>query len=133
MKKVSEFSALGRIFELLTVALFVLTVPAISVGQDNIDLIERQIRRLESKVYTLLEHVEQIDLLNRDLEERVQELERKLEGEGERPLTWICKIETTFKTYSAVASSRALAEEKVIRKCVKDTLESNSRGAICSH
>ena len=82
MRKVSECGGLGRIFELLTVALFVLTVPVVSVGQDNIDLIERKLRRLESKVYTLLEHVEQIDVLNRDLEERIQELERKLEGGG---------------------------------------------------
>jgi len=129
MRKIKEFGPLAKF---LLIAGSVLMMPAISFGQMDLDLIERKLRRLETKVYSLLDHVEDIETLNRDLEERVGQLERRLDGGGNH-LSWICKIETTFKTYSAVGSSRALAEQKVIRKCVKDTLESNCRGAICSH
>ena len=109
-----------------------LLAPAISFGQMDIDLIERKLRRLETKVYSILDHVEELEVLNQDLEDRLSQLERRI-GRGDDRASWICKIETTFKTYSAVSSSRALAEEKVIKKCKKDTLESNCRGAICSN
>ena len=109
-----------------------LLAPAISFGQMDIDLLERKLRRLETKVYSILDHVEELEVLNQDLEDRLSQLERRI-GRGDDHASWICKIETTFKTYSAVSSSRALAEEKVIKKCKKDTLESNCRGAICSN
>ena len=109
-----------------------LLAPAISFGQMDIDLLERKLRRLETKVYSILDHVEELEVLNQDLEDRLSQLERRI-GRGDDRANWICKIETTFKTYSAVSSSRALAEEKVIKKCKRDTLESNCRGAICSN
>jgi len=109
-----------------------LLVPTISFGQMDIDLLERKLRRLETKVYSILDHVEELEVLNQDLEDRLSQLERRI-GRGDDRASWICKIETTFKTYSAVSTSRALAEEKVIKKCKKDTLESNCRGAICSN
>ena len=109
-----------------------LLIPAISFGQMDIDSIERKLRRLETKVYSILDHVEELEALNRDLEDRLSFLERRL-GRGDDRPSWICKIETTFKTYSAVGSSRALAEQNVIKKCKKDTLESNCRGATCSN
>ena len=62
-------------------------------------------------------------------EDRIIDLERGGVDRGE----WICKIETTFKTYSAVGRSRAVAEENVIKKCNKDTLSSNCRNATCSN
>ena len=132
MQKSKEDRLLGRVFSFLVIGGAALMIPAISFAQMDIDLIERKLRRLENKVYTLLDHVEEIEVLNRDLEDRLSRLERRLGRDGDR-LNWICKIETTFKTYSAVSSSRALAEEKVIKKCKKDTIESNCRGATCSN
>ncbi|MBG08445.1 MAG: hypothetical protein CME68_06775 [Halobacteriovoraceae bacterium] len=130
MKKSEGKTLLERLFGL--VCFGVLLVPAISFGQMDIDSIERKLRRLETKVYSILDHVEELEALNQDLEERLSLLERRL-GRGDDRASWICKIETTFKTYSAVGNSRALAEEKVIKKCKKDTLESNCRGATCSN
>ena len=130
MQKSKVRIMLERFFGLLFVG--GLLVPAISFGQMDIDLLERKLRRLETKVYSILDHVEELEVLNQDLEDRLSQLERRI-GRGDDRASWICKIETTFKTYSAVSSSRALAEEKVIKKCKRDTLESNCRGAICSN
>lgn len=133
VRKVQKSKGKQLLDRLLGLTCFgVLLLPAISFGQVDIDLIERKLRRLETKVYSILDHVEDLEALNQDLEDRLSLLERRI-GRGDDRSKWICKIETTFKTYSAVGSSRALAEQKVIKKCKKDTIESNCRGASCSN
>lgn len=117
-----------KILALLAVVTFLYGGTAFSQDRDRYAL-ERKLRKLERQVQDLVNRVRDVEDINVNLEDRIIDLERGGVDRGE----WICKIETTFKTYSAVGRSRAVAEENVIKKCNKDTLSSNCRNATCSN
>ena len=117
-----------KILALLAVVTFFYGGMGFAQDRDLYSL-ERKLRKLERQVQDLANKVRDVEDINMNLEDRIVDLERSGGNRGE----WICKIETTFKTYSAVGRSRAVAEDNVIKKCNKDTLSSNCRNATCSN